>query len=185
MIYLLRHGLDDERYIGGYSNIGLIDEGIDQIKKITKFIVDNELKIDRIISSDIKRAVETTKIVNNELNVEVIYESSLRELNKGNLNGVLKETAKRLYPEYMNIQSIYKRYPNGESMEDFYLRIKDVIDKILTLDNSLLITHRGVINMIYYILSDIPVDMEKERFNVTHASLHEIKILDKTIRRIK
>ena len=28
MIYFLRHGLDDERYVGGYSNVGLTKEGI-------------------------------------------------------------------------------------------------------------------------------------------------------------
>ena len=27
MIYLLRHGLDDESYIGGYSDVSLIPEG--------------------------------------------------------------------------------------------------------------------------------------------------------------
>lgn len=185
MIYLLRHGLDDERYIGGYSDIGLIEEGKKQVKKTTKFILDNNLKIDRIVSSDIKRAVETTQIVNDKLNVKLIYEPYLRELNKGDLNGILKDDAKLIYPEYINIQSIYKRYPNGESMEDFYLRIKKVIDKILTLDNSLIITHRGVINMIYYILNEIPVDMEKERFDVTHASIHELNVKEKTIRRIR
>ena len=28
MIYFLRHGLDDERYVGGYSNVVLTKEGI-------------------------------------------------------------------------------------------------------------------------------------------------------------
>ena len=32
MIYLMRHGLDDERYVGGFSDVSLIDEGIEQVK---------------------------------------------------------------------------------------------------------------------------------------------------------
>ena len=34
MIYLVRHGLDDESFIGGYSNVGLIDEWIKQCQMI-------------------------------------------------------------------------------------------------------------------------------------------------------
>ena len=37
MIYLLRHGLDDENYIGGYSDVKLIPEGIEQVKKARDF----------------------------------------------------------------------------------------------------------------------------------------------------
>lgn len=33
MIYLLRHGLDDESKIGGWSDVGLTKEGIKQIKE--------------------------------------------------------------------------------------------------------------------------------------------------------
>ena len=35
MIYLLRHGLDDEEYIGGWSDVGLTFEG--KVKKINLF----------------------------------------------------------------------------------------------------------------------------------------------------
>ena len=38
--------------------------------------------------------------------------------------------------------------------------------------------------MLYYILNDIPLDMNKERFNVDYASLHELDINKKLIRRI-
>ena len=38
--------------------------------------------------------------------------------------------------------------------------------------------------MIYYLLNDIELDMNKERFDVTHASIHELDIKSKKIRRI-
>ena len=31
MIYLMRHGQDDENYIGGWSDVSLIPEGIVQV----------------------------------------------------------------------------------------------------------------------------------------------------------
>lgn len=29
MLYLMRHGLDDENYVGGWSDVGLVSKGID------------------------------------------------------------------------------------------------------------------------------------------------------------
>lgn len=58
MIYLLRHGLDDETKIGGYSNVSLTDEGIIKTKEARSFIEEN-INFNKIISSDVKRAVQT------------------------------------------------------------------------------------------------------------------------------
>jgi broad specificity phosphatase PhoE len=52
-------------------------------------------------------------------------------------------------------------------------------------DDTLIITHRGVINMFYYIFNDINLDMDKKKFDVTHGSIHEIDLKNKKIRRIK
>ena len=59
MIYLLRHGLDDETKIGGYSNVSLTDEGIMKTKEARSFIEEN-INFNKIISSDVKRAVQTS-----------------------------------------------------------------------------------------------------------------------------
>lgn len=78
MIYLLRHGLDDETKIGGYSNVSLTDEGIMKTKEARSFIEEN-INFNKIISSDVKRAVQTSNIVNENLNKEIIYTDLLRE----------------------------------------------------------------------------------------------------------
>ena len=38
MIYLLRHGLDDENYIGGWSEVDVINEGKMQIYDAAQFL---------------------------------------------------------------------------------------------------------------------------------------------------
>ena len=182
MIYLMRHGLDDERYVGGYSKIGLTYEGIKQVEESTKYI--KNLNINKIVCSDVFRARQTANIVNIELNKEVIEDNNLRELDKGYLNGMYKPTAKLLFPQYFGELSIYDSYPNGESMLDLYKRIKILLNNIDKYDGDLLVTHRGVINMMYYILNNIELDMNKERFNVTHASIHELDLEKKLIRRV-
>lgn len=140
--------------------------------------------IEKIISSDIQRARETSIIVNEVLKKEIIYTPLLRELNKGKLNGVLLNDIPSDLEIYKSNVSVDTIYPDGESMWEFYNRIKLSLEKILSFDNSLIVTHRGVINMIYFILNNIELSNNKEMFNVAHASVHELDPVKLTIKRI-
>ena len=181
----MRHGQDDEDYIGGWSDVRLIDEGIEDVKNNAVWIKDN-LNIKKIICSNVLRCMETTKIVNSKLNVDVEYTDNLKEQNKGLLNGVKKCEAYKNYKEFLYNIHIYSKYPNGESLLDLYNRIKVYLEYILKMDDeTLLITHRGVINMIYFITLNKELDMNKKQFNVDTASIHELDKNLKKIRRIK
>lgn len=184
MIYLLRHGIDDEKYIGGWSDIELTPEGIEQVSLATEYITENNLSIDQIISSDIKRARQTADIVASKLGVVVSYDSRLRELDKGLLTGLKREVAEDLFPDYISGVDIFSRYPEGESMEDLYVRQKETLKWLLSQDDILIVTHRGVINMYYFILNEIPLSSDKELFAVTHSSIHELDVTRKRIRKI-
>lgn len=181
MIYLLRHGLDDESKIGGWSDVGLTKEGIKQIKKAKNFITEN-ISFRDIVSSDIKRASESAKIINEDFNKKIIYTSLLREQNKGDYNGLPKMVLKD--DTFLKDLTIYDTFPNGESLLDLYFRIERLMLVIDTWDDNLLITHRGVINMIYYLLNNKKPDMYKDSFDVTHASVHKLDLKSKTIERI-
>ena len=183
MIYLMRHGLDDENFIGGWSDIDLTSEGKKQIIESTEFIIQNKLVINKIISSDVKRAVATSEIVNKKLKVPIFYSNKIRELDKGIYTGLLKSTLTEKGISFIKNLTIYDKYPEGESMLELYKRMKLFLNTLKE-DNVLLITHRGVINMFYYILNDIFVDMGKEKFCVEHGSIHEMNIDKKLIRRI-
>lgn len=185
LIYLIRHGLDDESFIGGYSNVGLTEEGIHQIHESSLWLKENIQNINKIYTSDIKRAVQSSEIINSYLNLEIEITKDLRELDKGLLNGMDKKLAKINYPDYIEVNDINIKYPNGESMLDLYKRIQLFLEKIVRYDNSLLVTHRGVINMIYVLLNEDELTMDKKRYNVTHSSIHELNIEKKKIRRIK
>lgn len=182
MIYLMRHGQDDESYIGGWSDVELIPEGIDDVKESALWIRDN-LNIKSIQCSDVKRAVQTAELVSACICVPYIRNTNLREQNKGDLNGVLRTKLSEEDLVFTNSKSVDTVYPNGESLRNLYNRMKVYINKILEMeDDTLLITHRGVINMIYYILYDKPLDMNKKQFGVDTSSVHE---LDKETRMIK
>ena len=183
MIYLLRHGLDDESYVGGWSDVDLVEEGKQQVNDIIETI--SKLNIKKIYSSDIKRAVSTANMISAKLNIPIELSEYLREQNKGDANGLKKDTTYSMYKEYLESNDINKRYPNGECLNDLFERVRDNMHLLEELDDVLLVTHRGVINMLYYILNDIPLDMKKKRFGVTHASLHELDLKNRTIRRVE
>ena len=185
MIYLVRHGLDDENYIGGYSYGGLVEEGIKQVEELAFWLFNKDLNIDRIYSSDIYRAVETTLIINKYLNLDITFDQNLREQNKGLLNGMLRSEALLKYSDILLSEDVNLRYPEGESVKDLYVRIKKLLLNISIYDNSLLVTHRGVINMFYYLLNNDELDMDKRKYGVSHASFHELDLANGKIRRLK
>ena len=177
-IYLMRHGLDDERFIGGWSNGSLIEEGIKQVEQSTDFIIKNIKDITAIYNSGIRRTIETSEIVNTKINLPIFVLDDLKELNKGKLNGIKKELAKEKYPEYFPNPPIDKRYPDGESLLDLYNRVKkflENIDDIDDYDNTLFVTHRGFINMLYFIINDMEINYNKTQFNVVHGSIHKLE----------
>ena len=182
MIYFLRHGLDDEDYIGGWSDVDLTSVGYEQVKEICSLL--ERLPIKKIISSDIKRARTTSQIVSQYLNVPVEYSNKFRELDKGDLTGMEKSLAHSLYPEYMGELTIHERFPNGESLMDLYDRVKILLEEISDWDEVLIVTHRGVINMIYFIMQNRLPDYNKKQFGVTHASVHACNIEQKTIKKV-
>ena len=186
MIYLLRHGDDDETRVGGYSDVSLTDIGKSQIEQIAKYIKEN-LNIKRIYTSDVKRAKETSDIVNKYLNLKIIEDKNLRELDKGLLTGRRKISLTERELQNLNTKDIHEKILGGESMNDLYNRIYNLYknDYFIDKDNSLFVTHRGVINMIYSILNKEEVTMDKEKYHVTHGSLHQMNVKKKQIVKIK
>lgn len=185
MLYLLRHALDDERYVGSWSNAPILESEKEKVKKQAEYIKNN-LNITRIYSSDIKRAEETAEIVGKVLNLDVKTDSNLREQNKGTLTGKLKESLNDEEKLLLANQQVDTMFPEGETLRDLYNRITSYLEEMKKYeDNSLVVTHRGVINAIYYYYNNVPLDMDKKKFDVDHISIHELDLYNKKIRRIK
>lgn len=165
IIYLVRHGKDYEEYRGGWSNLGLIEEGINQSKKLAEHLYNNKDKynINTLISSDLKRTVETVNEISVRFNMPVKFCEEWREINNGMLAGMLNTEAVEKYPGlYFNTLQMDERYPSGESPLEFYSRIKNaykkLCEKMINCEigpNVMLVTHSGVIEVIYYIISGL------------------------------
>lgn len=161
-LVIVRHGKDEEGYLGGWSQRGLVSEGMEQAKKLAKYLKehDEEYGIKRIVCSDLLRAKMTAEIIARELSLPLEMDQQFREMNNGDLAGLPIELAKEKYPGlYFLALGMDEKYPNGESPREFYQRIKEHFEDSLNEfknETTLLVTHGGVINIIWHLVRNLP-----------------------------
>ena len=177
MIFLIRHGEDDNTRLGGWSDAGLSLPGIEQVKAASERIANGNYNIRHIFSSDLLRAKETADIIAERLGVGVIFLREFRETNNGDLAGISKERFQTDYPGlYYSSLEWEQRYPNGESPKQFYNRIRDAWDafknKVEALDeNVALVTHGGVIDVVLCIENGIAYTNKYVSHKVAYAEM--------------
>lgn len=183
-IIFVRHGKDDEKYRGGWSSLDLTLEGRKQAEHLAAFIQENNSVYDvkRIVSSDLQRAMATVDCIARKLGLPVVKEEKLREMNNGDLAGMLNEEALVKYPSlFFSSLEMDEPYPNGESPNDFYHRIKawfaDFISEYENFNgNVLVVTHGGVINIMYHIVRGLEWSNRRPSFRAANCSIHVLDI---------
>lgn len=157
-LIFVRHGKDDNRYRGGWSNLDLIPEGMEQAKQLAQYLKDNnqDYLITHIISSDLPRTMSTAHFISSELGLPIQKEFRIREIDNGDLAGMLNDTALEKYPGlFFSSLKMDETYPNGESPLDFYMRINMWFSEFSSncrniKGNILIVTPGGVINVVYH-----------------------------------
>lgn len=87
-LYVVRHGQTEwniMKKMQGSVDIPLNEKGIEQAY-ITKKNLEN-ISIDIIFCSPLKRAMQTAEVINQDRNLEIIYDERLRERNYGEFEG--------------------------------------------------------------------------------------------------
>ena len=94
MIYFIRHGeseANEKKVFAGQKDDSILTEkGRQQAKNTAKEILNKKVKIDRIITSPLKRAVETAHIIAQEIGFDIskiIKDERITEYDLGSLSG--------------------------------------------------------------------------------------------------
>ncbi|MFD5018094.1 histidine phosphatase family protein [Paenibacillus sp. NPDC058367] len=184
-IYFIRHGIDDEGYRGGWSQRGLVVEGYRQAERLGCYLKENQssFNITRILSSDLQRALDTANEIARALSLPVESSQSWRETNNGVIAGMPHEIANERYPGlYFSELRMDERFPGGESPQDFFTRINISFSKLCNelestdpKENVIVVTHGGVINIIYHILKGLTWTNKNAHFPTSHTSIHKIE----------
>ena len=151
-ILLIRHGQTtgdlEDRY-GGWYDDSLTTEGVQQLQVTAQKLVGK--KIDKIFTSSLKRAQESTEIINRVTATQVEVVGGLRERNYGVLGGLTKQETLEKYPEVVELhKNPNNTDPGGESREDFRNRVVNTFESIVsqTFNQIILIGHGGSIKII-------------------------------------
>lgn len=175
MLYIARHGQtiwNAQNKVCGITDVELTEKGIEQATALARVIVDK--KIDLIISSPLKRAIKTSKIVSEICNIPMEIDARLIEQNYGIYEGVDRKEEAFLN----NKRNFAYKYPNGESMMQVACRVYGLIDEIKCKyedKNVLLISHGGVCRIINTYFRDMT---NEEFFNYTlkNGELEEYRL---------
>lgn len=163
-IFVARHGQtfwNAQNKVCGVTDVEITEKGIEQARKLSDIVQD--YNIDVVLSSPLKRAVETGKIVADKNNLPLQIEELLIEQDYGIYEGVNRKNDCFL----ANKRNFAYKYPGGESMLQVAYRIYGLIDKLKEQyrgKNILIISHGGVCRIIRTYFQDMTND---EFFNYT------------------
>lgn len=164
-LYIIRHGETEWNKIGRYqgiTNVPLNENGIAQAKACGNALKD--VHFDRILSSDLSRALVTAETIRGNRQLEIKTDERLREINFGDWEKLLFTEIEERWPGL--IDQMYRRpdivkVPNGESFQEVQDRAWSAVSDFLNENNedeTILITcHGGTIRTILCKLLDISI----------------------------
>ena len=188
-LILIRHGLTDDNLKKRYC--GIRDVGVNKFGQQKLEGIKNKircLKVDTVLSSDLKRSWQTAKVIFGNKTCKIIKNPNLREINFGKWEGFTYNQILKRYP------SAYKRWlenpfsvdiPFGEKLPHFIRRIKNELKKIINLKK---IAFSNNSNLRFSVVRKVPYaflhhKLDKTVALVTHAGV--MRVILNTLLKIK
>ena len=172
-LYVVRHGETFENAsdrLQGRIDSELTLEGIKQAQVVSNIF--KEKTIDLIVSSPLKRCVETPKIISDG-KIKVIYDERLLGRDHGEFTGLKKNEVN--FDDYWNYYKNIK-YEKAENVVVLYNRVAKLIEdlkKEYKDKNIIIVTHSGVIRVMYYYFNGIPRDGLLGEITIKNCSVFE------------
>lgn len=176
ILYVVRHGETEQNKYGliqGQTESDLSNKGIKDAEKLMPVL--NNINIDIVISSPLRRAIETAKIITGG-KYPINIDDRLIERNWGLCEGACVDDVDNI--SYWNFFKNVKdnkiekvqdfMYRVSEFLEDIYFRYKD--------KSVLVVTHSAVLRAIHYCLNTIPEDGDMSKLNIPNLRLIEYEI---------
>ncbi len=142
-IFFIRHGeaMDDlENKYGGWYDPQLSPKGRETSGQAALQLEDIAKGAGLILSSPLKRALETAEIINQKFNLPIETSVYLKERNTyGLLCGENKDEAKRKYPELVAAYDNSEEVLGYESYDFFLKRVMAAVEKLKELKQEIII----------------------------------------------
>ncbi len=151
-ICLIRHGetvYNIEDRMQGVREIELSPKGIDEAKALGTLLKRENILPGKIFSSPVKRAIDTARYMN--LEVEVVPNSAFRARSLGDLEGLTKTEIRSRFPGALKNLLLWDWLPPGgdETLRDMFRRANTEIESLWKSEESFqmlgIVTHSGVL----------------------------------------
>lgn len=163
-LIVIRHGETEwnrARRIQGHLDSGLTIEGIAQAQACAQRLAVE--KIDAVVASDLGRARHTAEILNAGRRLPISLDATLRERCFGSGEGLTYAEIDGKYRQLFAPSGLVDAeftLPGGESRALFHARVQGAIKRLAAAHAGrcvLLVTHGGVLGVIYRWLNDVPI----------------------------
>lgn len=153
---IMRHGLTDwnveDRYQGQSNESRVTETGKQQVAALLDALARAWLakEVRAIYTSDLRRALETTEFVAARLGIKFKTEQMLREINVGEVQGMLKVDAREKFAAFYAARKkdkYHTPFPAGESFADCETRVRPFVDEIKKRHASgtiLIVSHEAI-----------------------------------------
>lgn len=181
-IYLVRHGetaWNVEGRFQGQSDTPINETGRQQADALGRYLKGKNLQA--IYTSDLIRALDTSRIIAAYHNVDIKPDPRLRELNFGSWEGMDYYEIQSKHPIVLTEwqENILKTAPpGGESLEQLAKRVQVVYEHIISIDlkdEILIVAHGGVLQVLLCYALNLPFQ-NYWQFHLDPGSLSEIAI---------
>ncbi|MGM0605093.1 MAG: histidine phosphatase family protein [Halobacteriota archaeon] len=185
-IVLVRHGETDwnrDRRVQGWAPVPLNDRGRRQVARLAKAI-DDRYEVDRLVSSDLRRALETARPIARLVGVTVEPDRAWRERDFGVMQGLGYRDLFEGYPEYALTEVGYaaaRATPEGgERLLDHRDRVLAGFDRLVASidpdETAVVVTHGGPLYFLLGWLKGIDViaavvEQEQDNCAITELTI--------------
>ncbi|GAA1166779.1 bifunctional RNase H/acid phosphatase [Nocardioides aquiterrae] len=187
-VVLVRHGVTphtvEKRFSGGLAsaNPGLSDEGRDQIRAIGDWLGPIAERIDAVVSSPVRRTLESAEILGAVLGREIQVEPGFAEMEFGAWDGLTFAEVGERHPEDLKawLGSLEVAAGGGESFRAVEKRVLDALARVLEEHAGktvVLVTHVTPIKTVVAHALDAPLEsvfrMELSPASITVVSWYD------------
>jgi broad specificity phosphatase PhoE len=178
-LLLVRHGVTAHnvgRIFMGWDPVPLAPEGREQVARLGERLRGE--RIDRLVASDVARALESAEILSRATGLPVERATGLREVDVGDARGIAYDEAERRWPGILSPEGEV-RFPGGESFADLADRATGYLRESVIRESEervLVVCHGGVVRGIAARMLGRPL-RDLDPFAVDNASLSILRIV--------
>lgn len=175
-LYVVRHGQTDQNVLGlvqGDTESDLTEKGIEDAKALRELV--ETLNIDVVVSSPLRRAVDTAKLITNNKH-EILIDDRLIERDFGLSEG--KPVDEELTIKYWDFK-LNTDINQVEKVRDLMFRITEFIEDMRNRyedKNVLVVAHSAILRAIHYSINGIPEDGDMLKIEIPNLRIIEYEI---------